>query len=423
MINWCKIRVGNSKAVVQLHVHLMKIMKNISAYGFRIGYAYLLVMSIMACKESDLRKSIDEAGPKPDKVQVAEVENLHGGAKISFSLPDNSNLLYVQADYEIRPGVRQQSVSSSYGDFVILQGFSDVVDYTVSLTVVGRGGEKSDPVDVVVHPLTPPVKDVYSSLSYVEDFGGITVNFGNQTQADLSVSVLTKDSVGYWVDYDRYYTSRPEGMFPVRGLPARPTTFGVYVTDRWGNSSDTLVQKLTPLYEEEFSKSKFKGLNLPGDAKNSWAIEGIWDNITAVGQGGFSNQDAPFPKGFNFDIGAKSKLSRLRLWGVHDGREFSGGNVKVFELWGSNSPSADGSLDGWELMGQFEVIKPSGLVGQLTSEDIEAAANGMDFSIPVSAPEVRYLRFRIISTFASPPNSTLGASWVLELSLWGQEIK
>src|SRR5690606_34653968 len=103
-----------------------------------------------------------------------------------------------------------------------------------------------------------------------------------------------------------------------------------------------------------------------------------------------------------------------------DNREFSGGNVKQFELWGSNDPG-EGD-DGWELLGAFEVVKPSGPGAQLTAEDRAAAANGMDFSIPVSAPAVRYVRFRIISTFASPPNSSLGASWVTELTLWGQYI-
>src|SRR5690606_14988482 len=114
--------------------------------------------------------------------------------------------------------------------------------------------------------------------------------------------------------------------------------FGVYVTDRWGNNSDTLVQKLTPLFEQQLDKSKFQVLSLPDDVKNSWPTSGIWDNVDLVNGKGFSNQDAPFPKGFNFDIGVKSKISRLRLWGVHDNREFSGGNVKQFELWGSNDP-------------------------------------------------------------------------------------
>jgi len=398
----------------------MKLVYKTKWLGNRMQWVGLLVLAMLSCSKSDMRTPIDEAGPKPGTAKVEQVENLPGAAKISFSLPHSANILYVEADYMIRAGVHQQAVSSSYGNFLIVEGFSEAKEYPVSLTVVGRGGERSDPVDVIVHPSTPPVRESFESLAYVEDFGGISVNFLNETKAALSVSVLTKDAYGDWVDYDRYYTSRPDVAYPVRGLAAEPTTFGVYVTDRWGNNSDTLVQKLTPLFEQQLDKSKFQVLSLPDDVKNSWPTSGIWDNVDLVNGKGFSNQDAPFPKGFNFDIGVKSKISRLRLWGVHDNREFSGGNVKQFELWGSNDPG-EGD-DGWELLGAFEVVKPSGPGAQLTAEDRAAAANGMDFSIPVSAPAVRYVRFRIISTFASPPNSSLGASWVTELTLWGQYI-
>lgn len=386
----------------------------------------LLVMYCLgmdACKESDLRKPLEGAGEKPAVVTDVQVINQPGGAKITYSLPNSTDILYVTADYEIRPGVKEQAVSSLYDNSLLVQGFSDTLNHDVVLTVVNRGGNQSDPVKVGIRPQIAPVLQVYKNLTYIEDFGGITVNFVNNDKADLSISVLVKDSLGDWTDYDRYYTSRPAGVFPVRGLPSLPTTFGVYVTDRWGNNSDTVVKNLTPLFEEQFVKTNFKVLSLPGDAVSAWGIAGLWDNINVVNNGGFSNQNNPFPKWFSFDMGLKGKLSRFRVWGVHDGREFSGGNVKKFELWGSNSPAPDGSYDGWEQLGAYEVIKPSAPGTTITAEDKEAAANGMEFSVPINAPEVRYLRFKVISTFASPANSALGACWVLELTFWGQTIQ
>ncbi len=377
-----------------------------------------------ACKESDLRKPLEGAGEKPGVVTDVQVVNQPGGAKITYGLPNSADILYVTADYEIRPGVKEQAVSSLYDNSLLVQGFSDTLNHDVVLTVVNRGGNESDPVKVNIRPQIAPILQVYKELTYIEDFGGITVNFINTNKADLSISVLRKDSIGDWTDYDRYYTSRPAGVFPVRGLPAELTTFGVYVTDRWGNNSDTIVKNLTPLFEEQFDKSKFTVLNLPGDVKNSWNTAGIWDNVNVVANNmGFSNQDAPFPKGFSFDMGVKGKLSRFRMWGVHDGREFSGGNIKTFEIWGSNSPAPDGSYDGWERLGAYEVVKPSAPGTTITAEDKEAAANGMDFAVSLDAPEVRYIRFKAVSTFASPPNSALGACWVLELTLWGQTIQ
>lgn len=377
---------------------------------------------LSACKQDNLRTPVENDGVAPDPISDVRIDNLHGSARISYTLPADQDLLYVQADYEIREGVKEEKKASFYDNSMVLEGFGDTTEHKVDLYAVDRGGNKSQVVTVTVKPLLSPVQQAYDSLSYVEDFGGVTVSFKNETQANIVITVMIKDSTGTWVDYDKDYTSQAGGNFSVRGLDPVPTVFGVFIQDRWDNHSDTLVKTLTPLFEEEMDKNKFKVLAFDTDTKNDWALTGLWDNNTVATTAGFhSENNAGFPQTFTFDMGVKAKLSRFRIWPVHDGREYSSSNIKQFEVWGSNAPNPDGSFDGWILLNNYEVVKPSGLpVGTLSNEDQETAANGIEFIVPLDAPAVRYIRFKILSTFASPPNSATGGAWLLELAFWGQ---
>lgn len=193
------------------------------------------------------------------------------------------------------------------------------------------------------------------------------------------------------------------------------------------NAIDTFYSAYQTIHLQEpmpqlLNKGAIVHFPLPGDAQSAWDMKGLWNDNHDLrsNTGGFSNAGAAFPKWFSFDLGAIHKLDRFRIWGVHDGREFDAGNVREFELWGSNEPAADGSFDGWTRLGEFEVVKPSGLPdGQLADEDRQAAAEGVEFQLATGTSPARYLRFVVVSTFDTPAGSPSGASWLLEMSFWG----
>ncbi|MCB4800350.1 DUF5000 domain-containing lipoprotein, partial [Neotamlana laminarinivorans] len=61
----------------------------------------------------------------------------------------------------------------------------------------------------------------------------------------------------------------------------------------------------------------------------------------------------------------------------------------------------DGSWASWDLLGTFEVIKPSGLpLTQQNNEDIEFAQDGFNWPIPITAPKYRYLRINNLENWA-----------------------
>src|SRR5690606_34385683 len=166
-------------------------------------------------------------------------------------------------------------------------------------------------------PLTPPVQLVESSLLVASDFGGFSVNFTNEKQADVVIEMLQK-SDGEWTELDAYYTNSKAGLFSVRGLAAEPSEFGFTVRDRWRNRSDTLVVELTPLYEVELAAPTPITI-LPGDYNlhyNNFHYGYMFDGIVSPGNymGTLLTATSNLPLSFTLDFGRPTKFSRFRYW-------------------------------------------------------------------------------------------------------------
>src|SRR3546814_7876957 len=81
-------------------------------------------------------------------------------------------------------------------------------------------------------------------------------------------------------------------------------------------------------------------------------------------------------------------------------------NLKRWEIWGSTTPDPEGSYDGWVKLLECEAVKPSGLpVGENSEEDIAHAQEGEYFTFPSDAPQVRYLRIKVLETWAGTAHS------------------
>jgi hypothetical protein len=379
------------------------------------------VLMLSSCDKVELRNSLEDDTVAPGPVTDVTYDALPGAATIRYSLPADNDVLYVIGEYEIKPGVNYNVKSSYYNNSLTVVGFGTTNEYNVNLYAVDRSGNRSEKKTVTVKPLSPPVQTAFATLDYVQGFGGIYLTFENAAKANLVANVLIKDEHGDWKEYDKYYTALPMGSYSVRGLDAVPTTFGISIYDRWENRSDTLIQEITPIYEAELNTARFKQLALPGDATNLWNMTMLWDGIPD-NNGGFASSES-FPKHFQFNLGTKTKLSRFKLWGVYtQDRFYLSGNVREFELWGSDNPDPQGSFDGWELIGTYTVIKPSGLPeGELSADDRAIALAGIDFDVSPDAPPATYLRVNILSTFGAPRNASVGDAWIRELKFWGVE--
>src|SRR5690606_15584096 len=205
----------------------------------------------------------DSVPPTP---VVTDVKNYAGGARVTYSIPEDETVLYVKAIFESQRGQIREVKSSVYKNHIDLDGFGDTNEYTIKLVAVNRSEIESEPTEFKIHPLTPPLHDVFETLEVSEDFGGVNTKFTNELQKNFIFYTLYKNEEGEWTNYDRVFTSAKLRDYSIRGLLPQPTEFGFYFRDEWGNISDTLVKNITPLYEEMLDKKLFKAYPLPSDS-------------------------------------------------------------------------------------------------------------------------------------------------------------
>ncbi|WPU97777.1 DUF4998 domain-containing protein [Mucilaginibacter sp. cycad4] len=149
----------------------------------------------------------------------------------------------------------------------------------------------------------------------------------------------------------------------------------------------------------ECDKSLFKPYNLPTDIPSAygWETYYLWDKST--NEPGFHTPGTSMPQWFTFDMGQQASLAKMKIW-QRMSALYNVGNPKRFEIYGSNSPSADGSYGSWTKLASFTSVKPSGLpAGQNTQADADFAAAGEPFNFPADLPAYRYIRFKVLETW------------------------
>ncbi len=387
-----------------------------------IFFLSILSLLLFSC-EDDIKKPLvtnDVIPPPPRNIQI---DNQPGAVKISYTLPDEVDMLYVMAVFSTRGGVERVVKSSVFKNYVVLDGFGESREYQVTLYSVSRSENRSEPVTVTVNPLKAPIHVVFDSMVYGPTFGGINISVENEDQNEFTIVTLIKDSVsGGWTEYDRIYTSAVLESFAVRGFNSVPTDFAVYLVDKWKNHSDTLIQTLTPLFEVEFDKSLWLDANLSDDfnVPRYGALSQLWTPGPTTYF--FMKQDMVglrLPNWVTIDLGRRYIFGRMliELTNHHNNWKYTQGTPKTFEIWGSNEPSTDWEV--WTLLGAFEIVKPSGLpVGQLTADDHAKAEVGHEFDFPYQENSFRYIRFKTLTTFGGNADVNFR-----EITLWGQPFE
>jgi len=372
-----------------------------------------------SCTEKTLAPVVTDDIP-PGEVTNAVVENIPGGANIKFLIPEDTDLAYVRATF-LRNGVERDTRSSLYTNQLSIEGLSDVTPQDVKLYSVDRSENVSNPVSVTIEPMTPSYLTIYESLKITPDFGGARFTWDNEDETPIFINLLADDTTSTLKSREIHYTSQVIGDRSLRGFASEPIKFAAIVGDRYDNYSDTIIETITPLFEEKFDKTEWRIVPLANDHDwNAWGFddENIYDDNTesyAHTWGGTG-----WPQMFTIDLGGLKKFSRMKLWQrlSSDGFYYAHGNPKTWEVYGrADEPEMDGSWDNWTLINECSMVKPSGLpMGSVTNEDIDAAHDGHEFTFDVdTTPEVRYIRIKITATWD-------GATYCnfAEMSVFGQ---
>jgi hypothetical protein len=399
---------------------------------FLVLMTVLTIVSISGCKKMDNAvEVISNDMTKPGVVSEVKVENLNGAARITYRLPDSKNLLYVLASYPINDNRIRETKSSYYTDTIFVDGFARSQDYEVTLYAVSRANVKSDPVTVKVRPTTPNYLLTNAGLNITPDFGGANFFGVNPNKAPLAMHMLVyNESTKRLDEQEPIYLSTDTIDVSIRNLPPTPHRVGIFTTDRFGNASDTVFKTITPLFETLLDKSKFFVYKLPSDAPTDqygWDFRYFFDGRTD-GTGWHTNTNVTRSIG-TFGMGKSAKLSRLVVW-QRAPSYYSFQNTRQFTLWGTNKDnptdaqmpqtSSPGTVVGdWTNLGNFTFPNPpSGLpASQANAADMAFVAQGVNFTMPRLAPEVKYIRFHVTQTWG-------GLNYVnaMEISIYGSPL-
>ncbi len=403
-------------------------MKNIFLTAAAILCAAVI---LQGCKESE------PVGPKPPKVGDYTITPINGGGIVTYSVPESEDVMYIMAEYN-RKGLPYTERSSIYNNTLKIEGFANTDPVEVTLYTMSRKGVKSDPTVMTFTPLTAPIHLVRETLSVATDFAGVSYFWQNRFSTEIGIAFLVLDDMGKFQDHEYRFSKLKDVKETFRGFPSEEQTFGAYLIDNWGNSSDTLKITTIPFFET-MTKKPFSRYILPGDTTGEtggWPFTAISNKTwhTAVN----TNADAWLSvngagKGhmFTIDLTEKFQMSRVVLYPrIRTATEpFGSINVRNIEIWGTASlktemltnnayywqdiqafdePAEEGGepipkaywKDDWQDLGAYEVVKPDVPEGANSQEIyIAACAAGFSFDMPIDVEPIRYIRFIIRRTW------------------------
>lgn len=381
---------------------------------------FFLILLLCNCKEEYIGQyPVDDIAPQC--VLDPVVENGEGKVKITYKLPNETDILYVKAVYKNTMGEMKEVKSSIFKNELEIEGFGKSQKQTVQLITVDRSQNMSLPVSVEIEPFNSPIYKALESLTANASWGGLLMTWDNPLKEQFIIKVNVENEDNEWIDLETFYSKEIAGKAAVRGLDTIPYNLRIFIKDIYENCSDTLGTTIVPLYEIQIPSDKFKVLPLaPGYEFSQWqkGTNPLWDGIVNSENSMFyiahGAMKEPY---FTLDLGDVYKLSRTKLW-QRTQYAYTLHNPRYFEFWGTTDVEAvkdPANWQGWTKLMDCESIKPSGPGSTVTGEDKTAAMDGEEYEFPTDAISVRYIRFKSLQSWTKTNGICLG-----ELRFWGK---
>ena len=364
----------------------------------------------------------------PGVLTIQNISPTNGGGIISYILPEDSDILFVRAEYTNSLGVDVYRVSSSHNDSIEIDGLNQNTPVQVRLFVVDQSENMSEPVEIEFTPLPSFIFLVQQSISISPDLGGVKLEWENIAEKTVYVHlhIVNGDSEDVRILSSNNVN---ESIF-VRGLESIEMTFLTKVEDFDGNITE-LEEKgtITPLFEEMIDKSTWTLMSQLSVNGNAWEGQttAFWDDIVDTAETNSDNSyfiiwrdqnggTLNWPLDIVINLNKNVLIHRFKVWQRafwYNGPTgipyyYQEENMRSFNLYASNN-----AID-WILLGEFDIGDPSDENGNIPQDYIDAAANGHDFDLDAVSEPFRYLKFSITSNFGS--DTYVHGS---EISLWG----
>ena len=383
----------------------------------------IIFLFLLGCNENENQDSTP-----PGSLTIESVTPTNGGGILTYSLPNDSDILFVRAEYTNSLGNDVYRVSSSHNNSIEIDGLNQNTPISVRLFVIDENENISEPTDVEFTPLPSFIYLVQESISISPTLGGVNIEWENIAEKTVYVHLHI---VNAGEEEIRILSSDKEfENISVRGLESVEMTFLTKVEDFDGNITD-LEEKATisPLFEEMIDKSTWTLMSQLSVDGNAWEGEtdNFWDDIVDTAETNADNsyfiiwRDANggvlnWPLDIVINLNKNVKIHRLKVWqrafwytgptGIP--YYYQEENIRSFDLYASEN-----SQD-WTLLGQYDIGDPSDQDGNIPQDFIDSAANGHDFDLEGVSDKFRYLKFSITSNYGS--DTYVHGS---EITLWG----
>ncbi|WP_418892539.1 DUF4959 domain-containing protein [Limibacterium fermenti] len=376
----------------------------------------------------------------PGPIEEYSITPINGGATITYTIPNDEDILYVMAEYE-RNGKIFTDKSSVYKNSLTIEGFHNVDKVQAKIYKVNRQEQKSEPLAVEFTPLESLISIAKKSLKVQAAFGGVFAKWDNPEATELGIRLMMKDTIGNsdkLITGEMYYSTTKNEKYTFRTYDAVETDFAIAFEDKWGNISDTIRFTTTPLFETMVPKpyADFRS-SIPYDNTTNlgpnFPFSNLYDNKVNTSAHGWLTTSGSSGLSITFDLKQVVQLSRIVRHPYHINSLYGQANITDFEAWGIDKIDYDkiddksywldslsvrwGAIKGvdattvlpdktfkddWTYLGRNTV--PAGLT---STEQNALSASGVESEVPVEAKPVRYVRIFVRGiTFITPPPST-----------------
>ena len=405
-----------------------------------------------SCKEGDRFKPNSDDSQAPGKVTLKEYKSLYGGARFFYSLPDDEDLMSVEAVYTNPKGKSFTFAASYFVDSLDVYGFPSTDEYTIQLFAVDRAGNRSEPLDVSVKPLEPAFSRVANSMQVKPGFSSFFLDWDNELEQNINVYVdFTFNQNGETRTLTSVFSSNlAEDRRFVNDLflpPSEKVAVKVRVEDLYGNITESIDKGQISLYEDIKIPKATWALPNPNDSiggvpmvfgnglegRNRYVIDDIIDrgdnlNFMHTNSRGKTGRiaDGNMPWNFIIDLGDHYELSRIitvqrhsgGLANISRGQYYHSENVGVYNMYIWDDATAS-----WEFVSQNKIIVPQGL------SELEFVKMGEAGDMAYMYPDepaytkpTRWFRYEAVKSFNG--NYTLeDANCLSEITLFGRKSK
>ena len=375
----------------------------------------LLLLTILFFAASSCSKQDDGDTTPPSVLTVDSITPTNGGGIISYTLPNDDDILYVRAEYTNSNGVDVSRASSSYNNSIEIDGLNQTTALTITLYVVDENYNQSAPIYVELVPLESFIYLVQESIEVNTDLGGFRITWENIQSKTVYVFVHINN--GMEEEIRILSSNNSSESIAVRGLPSEEITISTRIED-FDENSTTLEEKgtLTPLFEQVIDKSTWTLVASQSVNGNAWegASVNFWDDVIDTTNNNSDNSyfmiwrdlnggSLNWPLDLVIDLNKNVKVTRFTVWqraywynGPSDiPYYFQEENMKSFTMYASNDAQV------WEELGQFDIGDPRDSDGNIPQSALDSAANGHEFELDEVSESFRYLKFSVTSNYGS----------------------